>query len=94
MLSRQATINSNISLDDCPSKDKKKVAKEEPKNNEEKIISTAAGASDWGPDASSTSHIFLPSSGGVETCYIGQDCGGAGTRLSCVACKVRKYLEL
>ena len=50
--------------------------------------------SDWSGDAVSDSHMWVASSSGAESCYLGQDCvistsnQGPGVRVKCSACKV------
>ena len=48
----------------------------------------AFGAVDWSETASSTAHIFVPTSSSIESCYLAGECLHTGHRVKCVACRV------
>lgn len=48
----------------------------------------AFGAVDWSETASTTSHIFVPTSSSIESCYLAGECLHSGHRVKCVTCRV------
>jgi hypothetical protein len=48
----------------------------------------AFGVVDWSDTASSTAHIFVPTSSSIESCYLATECLHSGHRVKCVACRV------
>ena len=93
MLRRQGTIASEISLEDR--KDEKVEEEEEEEESEERGDSSASqyagNICDWSETAVCDVHMFVASTTGVETCYLGPDCPlptTTGERLKCVSCRV------
>ena len=48
----------------------------------------AFGFVDWSDTASTTSHIFVPTSSSLDSCYLAAECLHTGHRVKCVACRV------
>ena len=93
MLRRQGTIASEISLEDR--KDEKVEEEEEEEESEGRGYSSAGqyagNICDWSETAVCDVHMFVASTTGVETCYLGPDCPlptTTGERLKCVSCRV------
>ena len=93
MLRRQGTIDSELSLEGG------RGGREEEEEEEEEgrgpgqgsVVCEGGGVCDWTDSAVADVHMFVPSSSGVETCYLGPDCPLSTTtadRLKCVACRL------
>ena len=90
MLRRQGTIDSELSLE---GEGEKKMKDEEERDPEvgQDPCEAVAGNCDWSEAALPDVHMFVPSTSGVETCYLGSDCPlstSSGDRLKCVSCRV------
>ena len=98
IMRRQGTIDSELSVDlEHEERPHGEVVEDKAGGGPNVQAQTEAGVCDWSQEAVPDNHMWLPSSSGVEVCYLGQDCsigmatvtsGGPGARLKCVACKV------
>ena len=51
-------------------------------NDDDPCSPVALGITDWSDCASPNAHIFVPTSGSVQSCYLAQDCLHSGTFMS------------
>ena len=51
-------------------------------NDDDPCSPVALGITDWSDCASPNAHIFVPTSGSVQSCYLAQDCLHSGTFIS------------
>ncbi|XP_023345984.1 eye-specific diacylglycerol kinase isoform X2 [Eurytemora carolleeae] len=56
-------------------------------NDDDPCSPVALGITDWSDCASPNAHIFVPTSGSVQSCYLAQDCLHSGMKFKCVACR-------
>jgi len=57
-------------------------------NDEDPWSPVVLGTVDWTEVASSTAHVFVPTSSNVQRCYLLQDCLHSGIKFKCVACRI------
>lgn len=101
IMKRQGTLDSNLSLasgeqgeeeeEEKEVEEVKEVKEEEVDTKQGSVSCDGEGVCDWSDKAVADLHMFVPSTSGVETCYLGQDCPlstSIGDRFKCVSCKV------